>query len=138
MTNFLDYSKKDFFGSDRSFGNWKPFPPNSPETENHFRRSRPTSQETENRFRLYKDGNWKPFPQATIGSPTTRDSAIGSPTTRDLATGLFEKWRSRQKLLRPEAENRKFRQDWLGEYVMFAGGDGSSTTNHPHNHTTTL
>ncbi len=49
-----------------------------------------------------------------IGSPTTRDSVIGSPTTRDLATGLFEKWRSRQKPLRPEAENRKFRQDWLG------------------------
>ncbi len=52
--------------------------------------------------------------QATIGSPTTRDSAIGSPTTRDLAIGLFEKWRSRPKLLRPEAENRKFWQDWLG------------------------
>ena len=50
----------------------------------------------------------------TIGSPTTRDSAIGSPTTRDLATELFETWRLRQKLLRPEAENRKFRQDWLG------------------------
>ncbi len=49
-----------------------------------------------------------------IGSPTTRDSAIGSPTTRDLATGLFEKLRSRQKSLRLEAENRKFRQDWLG------------------------
>ncbi len=49
-----------------------------------------------------------------IGSPTTRGSAIGSPTTCDLATGLFEKWRSRQNLLRPEAENRKFRQDWLG------------------------
>ncbi len=54
------------------------------------------------------------FFQATIGSPTTCDSAIGSPTTRDLATGLFEKWCSHQKLLRPKAENRKFRQDWLG------------------------
>ncbi len=32
------------------------------------------------------------------GSPTTHDSAIGSPTTRDLATGLFEKWRPRQKI----------------------------------------
>ncbi len=50
----------------------------------------------------------------TIGSPTTRNSAICSPTTRDLAPGLFEKWRSRQKSLRPDAENRKFRQDWLG------------------------
>ncbi len=41
-------------------------------------------------------------------------SAIGSPTTRDLVPGLFENWRSRQKPLRPDAENRKFRQDWLG------------------------
>ncbi len=49
-----------------------------------------------------------------MGSPTTHDSAIGSPTTRDLATGLFEKWRLRQKSLRPESENRKFQQDWLG------------------------
>ncbi len=24
-----------------------------------------------------------------------------------------------------KAENSKFRQDWLGEYVMFAGGEGS-------------
>jgi hypothetical protein len=65
-----------------------------------------------------------------IGSPTTRDSAIGSPTTHDLATGLvlvlalwkrklISHWKQESvshlpfPLARLEAENRKFRQDWL-------------------------
>jgi hypothetical protein len=79
MTNFLDYSKKDFFGLTPQLQYFRKIVRKlktvssvlcqtrrklktvsvctTTETENRFRRSLPTSQETENRFRLYNDGN---------------------------------------------------------------------------------